>query len=136
MERIAAELQLKLGLTLSPRTHLLPRFGDMPVSDVTRQEIQVYVLISPKRGTRPSPSHPRCAERDPSHGREVGAPPGESCAARRLHQLEDERSHILSAFPEIGRGASSAESRDTTAGTRQKSAAAALRWRTNLDVAG
>ena len=33
--------------------HLVPRFGDTAVSDVTRQEMQAYVAHSRRQGTRP-----------------------------------------------------------------------------------
>jgi hypothetical protein len=36
--------------------HLLPRFGDKPICEITRQEIQVYVAHLTRKGTHLSPS--------------------------------------------------------------------------------
>ena len=38
------------------KKHLLPRFGDLAICDVTRQEIQAFVAHLHRADTRPSPS--------------------------------------------------------------------------------
>ena len=67
------------------KKHLLPRFGDRPLSEVTRQEIQATWLVS-RRGIRASPS---IDVRDMlravhSSGREWGHLQENRCARRRF----------------------------------------------------
>jgi hypothetical protein len=59
--------------------HLVPRFGDTAISDVTRQEVQGYVAHLMKAGYAPKTiDHIHdVLSAGTSHGREMGAPPGE-----------------------------------------------------------
>ncbi len=67
------------------KKHLLPRFGDTAICDIDAAGDPGVRGSSHAGGIRAEVhrSHSRRAERGSSHGGEVGASPGESCAGRR-----------------------------------------------------
>jgi integrase-like protein len=82
------------------KKHLLPRFGDKALCEISRQEIQVYVAHLMQEGYAPkSIDRSRCTERRPSHCNEVGTHRGESGARRRPAKAQN-------GAPEVGAHAS------------------------------
>ena len=113
------------------KKHLLPRFGDTELSEITRQEVQMYVAHLTQEGIRTEVhrSHSRCAERGSPDRGEMGAPSGQSCARRRLAKAQDGSSEVgadAAAGRGVARRAAAAGTNDGWAGDPLGAAA----WRT------